>query len=315
MGSCYDRSSDIDSRDDEAPSIGFNTIKLLDPEKLDEHKEREPQWSPGNGIGLRVRLGPDHRTLKNKGTSRGNLYECISVDIIKGDNRIDSVMGRIMQVPPHRQCGNGVFSWTSSCPLPRIICLNVQLPYRGMNPWGTHDPGCSIVALFHIKGETLDQLEHNSGSPSLELFKRFCQGPCGNLENRMTRDSPSTTAGILKATSFCTNLEECANGMPSHVYNQCSTFNGQPFLITKSGNMERAPDGEWMEISMDVRLFATAARVVMAQCRDRMAKASVHVGFLIQGIEDDELPEGLIGDCVIHNVHIEDDAKHVDDLI
>ena len=47
---------------------------------------------------------------------------------------------------------------------------------------------------------------------------------------------------------------------------------------------------------------------MLQKCRDRIAMASIHVGFLIQGVEDEELPEGLIGDVVIHNVQLEEDA-------
>merc|ERR1711865_194069 len=93
-----------------------------------------------------------------------------------------------------------------------------------------------------------------------------------------------------------------------------SKFNGKPCLITQSGNMTKGPEGEWIEVSVDLRLFAMAARVMLQKCRDRIAMASIHVGFLVQGIEDDDLPEGLIGDAVIHNVHLEEDALDVSKL-
>lgn len=269
-------------------------------------------WTPGDGLGLDMRVGPDHRRRRVKEASCGHLYECISVDVIRGDEKLDAILGHVMDVPPHHSSGDGALGWSSGCPLPRVICVNVQLPYRGMNPFGAHDAGCSIVSLFHITSETVHKIEEPiaNQAPSLRLFRAFWEGEGGRLDNRLRRDQKATyTGGVFKAVALCSNLQECIHGMPGG--ESFESFNGKPALITKSGNLIKDPHGEWMEVSVDVRLFATTARVLLSSARDRVACASIHVGFLIQGISDDELPEGLIGDAVIHNVHIENHALQV----
>eukprot|EP00928_Gymnodinium_smaydae_P041187 TRINITY_DN27881_c0_g1_i1.p1 TRINITY_DN27881_c0_g1~~TRINITY_DN27881_c0_g1_i1.p1 ORF type:complete len:583 (+),score=101.70 TRINITY_DN27881_c0_g1_i1:79-1749(+) len=296
---------------EKAPHTGLGTLQRFctaSTMSRCESGRRPATWLPGNGEGLFMRCGPNHKKLKQKVASSGHLYECIGVDLIRSTTKIEKVLNEIMDVPPHHDVGGGVLSWSPSCQLPRIICINVQLPFLGLNPLGYADPGCSMVALFHIRGDTMEQLESGRCEPSLELFRRFWEGPSGRLDNRLGRNNPDRS-GVFKAVAQCGNIDECTAGM--FMADVANRFNGKPCLITKSGNMMKDPDGEWLEISVDVRLFATAARMMLQQCRDRIAMAQIHVGFLIQGMTDDELPEGLIGDAVVQNVHLERDAYDV----
>jgi len=310
----------IETNDLEDPGVaprrtcGFGTIQNPPRGSRARNTVRQPAWHPGTGEGLEMRCGPDYKRQRRKQESNSHMYECISMDIIRADHKIERVLDSLLEVPPHCAVGNGHLSWTPDSVLPRVICVNVQLPYKGMNPLGAHDPGCSIVSIFHVTGETLQLVEDPNCPPSLTLFKNFCAGPDGRLNNRLQPSQKQTnTSGLFKAVAFCTNLENCTAGM--HGADLASKFNGKPCLITKSGNMIKDSSGnrEWIEISVDVRLFATAARIMLAQCRDRIAKAHIHVGFFIQGCDDRELPEGLIGDVFLDCVHLDQDAKDVSD--
>jgi len=314
----------IENSDLEDPGVaprstcGFDTIQNIPRIATTRNSVRQPAWQPGTGTGLEMRCGPDYKRRKRKQQSNSHMYECISMDIIKADHKIDSVLECLLEVPPHCDVGSGTLSWTPGNVLPRIICVNVQLPYKQMNPFGAHDAGCSIVSIFHVTGDTLQMAEDPQCPPSLTLFKEFCAGPAGRLNNRLQQSQQQThTSGLFKAEAFCTNLEDCTAGMGMYLADIANKFNGTPCLITKSGNMikDSSGNGEWIEISVDVRLFATAARIMLAQCRDRIAKSHIHVGFFIQGCDDDELPEGLIGDVFLDCVHLDQDAKDVSNLI
>jgi len=270
-------------------------------------------WSKGLERCFDLRCGPNYRKNKRKQEAVGSMYECISVDILTGVSVITKIVDELIPVPPAQTIGNGRSVWSRSCGLPRVLCINVQLPYRSTNFFGLDDPGCSVVAVFHIKSETLDELQTSRHSSKLKLFKQFCDGPVGCLDKRVKSSSSSTNSGgVLKAIACCKNFDECASDMNKILRDQLHSYNGtKPCLITKSGQLMKDPHGEWMEISVDVRQFSFAATVLLSQCRETFATASLHIGFTIQGTEDEDLPEGLIGDLIVHNVHIVNHAEHV----
>jgi hypothetical protein len=261
----------------------------------------------------------DFPTTKKKQPSDGHMYECISLDIVKStDSKIESIIDQVMDCPSEQQIGNGPLSWNAGCRLPRIVCVNVQVPFFGLNVLGYKDPGCSIVAMFHITGETLHRIEDPNCEPCLKQFMNFVDGPAGRLDNRCDGKDNS---GVLKAIAYCTNLDRCLQGLGG-MASVARNFNGKPCLISKSGFLKKGPQPpgimgapEWIEMSVDLRLFATAAREMLRMCRDRIATASIHVGFLVQASDEEDLPEGLIGDVVLHTVHLENDAADVTDKI
>jgi len=270
----------------------------------------EARWSKGDGTGFMVRsLGYDGNKRLDKEMSIGSLYECTSVDTIKADEQIKRVIGTLAQL--ETVCDSRT-PWTY--PLPRVLCVNVQLPYRSGFPMWAHpkdDPGCNVVAIFRIKQETVDLLnEHQAGKKQLpegvRLFLEFVRGGTTDLPNPGPRRS-----GLFKAIATCTNADEVADGIPAMLRKTALKQNGKPALITQSGSVFADPNGEWMEIGVDVRRFCFAAKEVLVQLRDRLVKASVHIGFLIQGVGDD-LPEGIICDCHLHCIDLERDPVHVE---
>jgi len=289
--------------------------ELLDrnPEIEAGSDARNPKWSRGPGRSLQLRAGPDHREQRRKVEANGSLYECIATNVVRrSDAKIDKILEDVMAVPPRCSSGQDA-AWTTKCGFPRIICVNVQVPDMAVNPFGRNDPGTSIVTIFRIKEETLRAAERDQLSPSMKMFKGFCEGPEGCLDSRKDRAVGSKDcSGVLKAATRCVNLDECVVGLNRSARREIDKCGGaKACLITKSGQMIKDPDGEWMELSIDVRHFALAARTVWAALKTRLSLSCFHVGFLIQGIEDDELPEGLIGDVVFGSLDPAEDARLV----
>eukprot|EP00438_Fugacium_kawagutii_P033069 Skav218589 [mRNA] locus=scaffold5304:39365:47091:- [translate_table: standard] len=74
----------------------------------------------------------------------------------------------------------GTAQWTSSCPLPRVICMNLMLPYEtGIVPWRSEDPGASFVAFFHISPETVMLSTSKDPPPEVKQLIDFFAGPSG----------------------------------------------------------------------------------------------------------------------------------------
>jgi len=89
------------------------------------------------------------------------------------------------------------------------------------------------------------------------------------------------------------------------------SYNGKPCLITKCGYIVKDPGGEWLEIGIDVRGFNLLARTALAKLRNNLPLTRIHYGFLIQGVEDEELPEALLCDMHMYGINLIDDPVSI----
>mmetsp|Transcript_53210 Transcript_53210/g.164932 ORF Transcript_53210/g.164932 Transcript_53210/m.164932 type:complete len:460 (+) Transcript_53210:2-1381(+) len=291
--------------------------------------EEGPYWAKGRGTGLRVRCGPNYVKSGLKSTSTGSMYETMTCDAIAAGAKIERVMGHLVKSAPMRQeshyesdrGGGSELQWTPDCPCPRVLCINMMLPYEtGLNPW-KKDGGCSFVGFFHIKPETIHALRTDNPPACVKLFKDFCAGPAAapgapttdpdrTLHRRVRKGrKKDQQSGIFKAIACCENPEDV------HVPDMFHTYNGKPCLITKCGYIVKDPAGEWLEIGVDVRGFNILARRMLYSFRSLLPRTKIHYGFLIQGVEDEEMPEGLLCDMYVCGVDMLKDPRRVDDLI
>eukprot|EP00927_Polykrikos_kofoidii_P001224 TRINITY_DN10444_c0_g1_i3.p1 TRINITY_DN10444_c0_g1~~TRINITY_DN10444_c0_g1_i3.p1 ORF type:complete len:454 (-),score=70.14 TRINITY_DN10444_c0_g1_i3:318-1532(-) len=273
-------------------------------------------WMKGIGSGLTVRCGPDYVRNGRKIPSSSTMYEAISLDAIKADTKITDVVGRIMKIPPPPQVVGGPehgagapIKWTHACGLPRMLVINLMLPFEsGLNPFNKAEHGCSIIGVFHIKPEILRAIQLRNQPPAVKLFQKFCDGPAGLpggrkddpnrcLGARKTTQKADRQSGLFKAVAYCENPEDI------NVPELFHRYNGKPALITNSGYVIKDPEGEWMEIGVDVRKFNALCRKMLCSFRDRIPLTKIHYGFMIQGVEDEELPEALL--CDLHCVGID----------
>jgi len=288
------------------------------PEVLDG-----PCWSLGHGEDFKVRGGPNYRKTGHKvdSDSIGAMYTALSCDAIKDKSKIENIItsllnGRIPQSPSPTDggefAGGGSLQWTKSCPLPRVICINMMMPYSTFG----RDPGCSFVGFFHITAETIKAVQGDNPPPHVKLFKDFWEGPGGapgasaddpnrSLNARVKAGKKDQQAGLFKAIAKCVNPQDVS------VPEKCHVYNGKPCLITKCGYITKDPAGEWMEIGIDVRGFNILARKMLGSFRHLLPKTKIHYGFLIQGIEDDEMPEGLLCDMYVHGINMLDDPYDI----
>ena len=76
-------------------------------------------------------------------------------------------------------------------------------------------------------------------------------------------------------------------------------YNGKPVLINKSGSFFRR-DG-YIEHTVNVHLFSYIARKALHTLQPKFSRMVLNIGFVIEGRDDDELPECMLGVAkVIH---------------
>lgn len=288
-----------------------------------------PYWQKGTGMGLMVRDGPNYKQNKKKTPSSWSMYEALSLDALKYHKRLENVIGNLVPVSelPRLRLetarpdlsGGSPLEWSKGCPLPRLICLNLMLPYdSGISPWAKDD-GCSVVGFFQIRAETLHHLRDlENAPPCVKLFKEFFEGPAGSpsdtgvnpdrsLEARLRKGTKKDEQdGLLKAVAFCENPQD------ANIPETFTQYNGKPCLITKSGYIVKDPNNEWLEIGVDVRRFNLLARKCLGSFRSMLPKSKIHYGFWIQGTDDGDLPEGLICDVYCHGFNMHTDPHPYD---
>jgi len=291
-----------------------------------------PYWGSGEGSGLRVRCGPDYKRMGRKTDSKMAMYGAICCDAIKAEGRIENIIGR--HIDPRAlpsmhpmvsggDCSGGSsLQWSSNCPLPRIICINLMLPYEsGLNPFRKADGGCSFVGVFEIKPETIKAAmsKPEDMPPHIKLFKEFFAGPAGvpggpnGDPNRCLASRVDTNKKKDQQSGLFKCVAKCVNPADVNVPDLFQTYNGKPCLITKCGYVVKDPAGEWLEVGIDVRGFNVLARKMLVNFRSMLPRTKIHYGFMVQGVEDEELPEALLCDMYVHGINMVDNPLVVDD--
>mmetsp|Transcript_156318 Transcript_156318/g.284326 ORF Transcript_156318/g.284326 Transcript_156318/m.284326 type:complete len:415 (-) Transcript_156318:94-1338(-) len=313
--------------------LGKTFQRLNVKDSLHSGEVKGPSWYPGMGADLEVRCKGYMKTRRKQQATLslqyGSMYECVACDAIRASGKVEDILERLVPLNSVPGLPSGIkegergagqeLHWTTDCPLPRVLCVNLKLPYTT----GSNDAGCSFVAFFHIKPQVLQELQSGNPSPCIRMFQDFCAGPAGTpgirddphrslaLRRNKTKTSDAAAdSGLLKATAWCENTEDLS------IPRWMARFNGKPTTITKSGyivkqSQEAGSPGEWMEVGVDVRDFNWLARRGLVSYKGRLPQANLHFGFMIQAVEDADMPEGLICDMHVQGVDIENDPVQI----
>jgi hypothetical protein len=151
----------------------------------------------------------------------------------------------------------------------------------------TDGPGFSIVYYYRLTRESAEALQDlSSASAGLRTFEEFCKyAPCPELDT----GGEDVWESRFKVVTFCTNMDEF--GYPGFI----TQYNGKPVLIRTTGTVYKGEN--YIEMDINVHNFGTIARKGMEIMFNNFSKMVIEVGFCIEGRQDSELPEVLIG-CV-----------------
>lgn len=94
------------------------------------------------------------------------------------------------------------------------------------------------------------------------------------------------------------------------VPNVIMSYNAKPVLIRRTGSIFRGTgDCKYLEIDIHVHKFANLAKKSIHALSSRCSLMYMQIGFVVEGREDDELPETLFA-CVGVNRPEEDQVVH-----
>jgi len=137
--------------------------------------------------------------------------------------------------------------------------------------------------------------------PAVRLLRRFVER--GSLELGRGERGGAYSSCTLKCIGWVENLDEVE--LPRILRPSVERYNGKPVLLTGFGRMHMDPKGEWMEIDIDVRKFSWPTRSIVCRLREKLREVTVHMAWVIQGTEDDELPEVVLASMRVHNADLD----------
>jgi len=232
-------------------------------------------WTISDDSHLMMRIGPDYKKNKAKGPTKTALFRTIGVDMFESDKKLMNVAGKFV-LPFDKAVSSETIK---DLGLPRILIVNFQLPRPSALAYSSADgPGFNLP-MYYTPSDYLVQAcrDKLAGKPVEAavnlLLKWFTESPLDQ-----------TWKERLKLIAFILNPDSC--GMPGWT----QKFNGKPVMIRKSGVITKTNDV--FEIDIDIRLWGIMSRQgVSALIPGPLKKMDFIVSFVIQGDENDELPE------------------------
>ena len=293
------------------PIAGNTTVqvtKVEDP-NINKNGDALPSWVPISSQIMDVR-SHGYLTTKKKIPSPGELYECVAVDCFVSNTRFPEIAPRV-RLPPGVNFNGGDDSTMGSSKeqqpwkSPDVFIVSIAIPTEAPRFGQSTDdgPGLTIVGYFKMKDETrkiLRRITAPGYDPSntddtldteMDVQKRIVNGV--RLWERYCREAPNdpTFQARFKLTPSA-NLEEL--GCPSYI----SKYNGKPVLIKRNqvtGFFNDYPSLNVMEFDISLHPFPYLFKQAMSYIKDYFDKTVASFGFVIEGRNDDELPEMVIG--------------------
>lgn len=285
------------------PTAGSTTLRVANESEPDlAHGTQFIRWTSLDNQTVQVR-SHGYLTTKKKIPAPDSLYEVIAVEICQSETQIRRFVEKIILPPSSLPIVDDKSERTWISPDIFVISLAVPTEEPSFSRSTTDGGGIIVVSIYRMKEETRKVLKivtssgydaskcHNilgnkSTINAIKLFEKWC------------RNSPTDEKmqGRFKMIPNVHNLDEV--GLPSYISKYC----GKPVLIKRvnvTGFLSNHPELNAMEFDITLHPFPYLAKKAMSYLYDNIfAKAIISLSYVIEGRDDDELPEALIGDGV-----------------
>ena len=214
---------------------------------------------------------------RRKAGSGPALFRAVAADCIKSERALKSVMELLRAPAPRTVSPVGSF--------PSLLVVNAIIPEEPPNVFApAADGSCySVVMWFELSAFALEEL------------RKAPEDRCAavRLAERYFAEAPASEAmaGRLKGLVDVPQIDRL--GLPGFV----KRANGKPVLMTKVLQLHAAElegGGSAVEIDIDVFQFGVVARKGLSVLFPKFRDLSMHMGFLLEGRAEEELPEQVL---------------------
>jgi len=239
-------------------------------------------------------------STKKKIPCPGDLYTLVAMDVFESGKQYRD-MGKRVKLPPVAFKDSGEKTWNS----PDIFVVSVALPTEAPKLGRPEEDGqgFTITMYFTMKQSTRNVLRRvtapgydasqDTSEANKDVQKRLVNGV--RLWEEWCRRAPEDPSfqARFKFIPFGSNLAEI--GMPGWI----GKYNGKPVLIKRAGVtgfLFDHPELNAMGFDISLHPFPYLAKQATAYMAETYFKQMVaSFAFVIEGRNDDELPEVLIG--------------------
>ena len=297
-----------------SPAESHNNDTTADSNNESNQQQQQPKgvrWRKVSGDTLQVRSA-GYRISRVKTSSPGELYECLGVDFIESSHRLPEMSSRV-ELPEVYFDAEAEDVHLKSWYAPDLFVITLSIP---IDPSARGDDGrCYTMSLYlRMKDETrqiLKQLTHHDHKDGTEANTNNPRINAVRLFNEWCRKAPQDPQmqARFKLIPFIANLSEW--GIPSWI----TRWSGKPILIKRAGktgfvyNHQREhtnnnnnnihhhfSSSSCMEMEISLHPFPWATKQAVALLKDQIfSQVLTTFGFVIEGRDDAELPEVLIG--------------------
>eukprot|EP00977_Amphora_coffeiformis_P017163 scaffold5479_cov199-Amphora_coffeaeformis.AAC.102 len=288
-----------------------------DEESFSSCPQKTISWRRIPGHTIRVRSA-NYVHDKVKVPSPGELYECVYVDFLESADRIPNVSSRV-RIPTEQMGGGGGRAEEENLRTenfrnhpwhaPDVFVLSLSLPVApyvlGNNSTG--GPSYTISMYYRMKDETRDILKriYSEGDDNDEVEGHGDDGEQRPLYNAVRLFDQWCLRSLLDDKKFMSRFKlitSIANfetlGIPKYI----SCWNGKPVLIKRPGTTgflyQNNSNPHCMEMEISFHPFPWATKkAIRYLCDNALPYSLLNFGFVIEGRNETELPEALVGLC------------------
>ncbi|KAH9100040.1 hypothetical protein Ae201684P_019045 [Aphanomyces euteiches] len=257
-------------------------------------------WAPLDATRFRVRKGPNYKRNKTKAPSGPALLELVAVDVFQVRTNYFCLVDDMLVVGFEDRQRWKQSSASERCRWPNRLVhtehSNTMLhPVKSWGEQKTDGVGINFITYFAIPKAIREQLDQDEdpAHPQIKLLKWFLE------EDSHVRDR-------LKAIVIVANPAEQKLGrLEKHLL---ETYNGQPLLTRPEHRFYRG-DG-YFEVDIDGHIFNYLARKGLTGITEHFGNMVVDFGFVMEGHDDDELPENVFGSGSLCKIDVKT-ASHI----
>lgn len=288
------------------PVAGSTTMQFKNPHEshLNSDNEEMVAWIAANPSIIQLR-GADYLISKKKVPSLTSLYELVELDAFDSDEHMTDVG---QQFRFSRKDFGTSGNWCAPDTLIISFALPTTAPKLGRS--SSDGKGYIVCGYYRIRSEVRkvleiisnSQFDANARQRQIELL--FPDAQKRSIVNGVKLwekwcGTSATDPEMQKRLKFIPrgeNLNEL--GVPSWI----CRYNGKPMLIKRPGETSfifSHPDDRTLEIDVNLHPLPFMFKQAMAYLKEHyFARMLMTFGFVIEGREEDELPEVLLGNPI-----------------
>ena len=238
--------------------------------------------SPGDPSTWRLRVGPAYGATGAKAPSGPALYEFFGCDVAVHGDPAPGAGGRYA-LP---RCGFDAHG------LPEVWVLHLAIPANerpAVYGQAKTGPTASLLLFFRLTAATAAAAaDPATAPPAVRLLQRYvAEAPA------CAPDKPGTR-GRAKLL-----VRKAADRVPRPL----RRYNGKPVLLDRSSLVASGPG--YFEVFSNLRYWCYPARLAIFALWAKFSHAAVDACLVLEGRDDDELPEVALGCCALSKIDLD----------